>query len=95
MKTNPLITFLLGVLIVGAVATFGLALGYERNFRRLRTLEMQALQIQNTGVIIGSLVNDTIEYSKKNPAVTGILQRAGVPQQFLSPQTQPQPSRVR
>lgn len=89
MKTNPLITFLLGVLIVGAVITFGLALGYERNFRRLRTLEMQAAQIQNTGMIISSLINDTIEYSKKNPAVTTILQRAGVPQQVLAQPTTP------
>lgn len=89
MKTNPLITFLLGVLIVGAVITFGLAVGYERNFRRLRTLEMQAAQIQNTGIIISSLINDTIEYSKKNPAVTTILERARVPQRLPAQSTVP------
>lgn len=89
MKTNPLIMLLLGVLIVGAVVTSVLAVGYERNLRRLRTLEMEAVKIQYTNAIINSLVTDTVEYSKKNPAVTTILHRAGVPQQMLAQPTPP------
>jgi len=85
MKTNPLIAVLLGVLIVGAFVTFGLAVGYERNFRRLRTLQAQAAAIQNTGVAIKSLADDSVEYSKRNPAITPILQRVGALQAKSAP----------
>lgn len=89
MKTNPLIAVLLGVLIVGAFATFGLAVGYERNFRQLRTLQVQAVAVQNTGVAIKSLAADALEYSKRNPAITPILQRVGVLHAKSAPQPAP------
>jgi len=79
MKTNPLVSVLLGVLIVGAFVTFGLAIGYERHFRQLRVLQAQMLQVQNLrAVVIPALAADAVEYAKRNPAIDPILQAAGL-----------------
>jgi hypothetical protein len=76
MKGNSLALMLAGVLCAGALVTFGLAVDYELNIRQLKKLQVEAVAIQNTGVVIKSLTDEALEYSKRNPAITPILQKA-------------------
>jgi hypothetical protein len=79
MKTNPLVSILLGVLLLGAIATFITAILYEKQYRKLRVLQTRIQQVQYyRAVIIPALAADTVEYAKHNPAIDPILQAAGV-----------------
>src|ERR1035437_1643832 len=74
MKNNPLTTVLLGVLTVSALLSVGFCWRYVSNTRELRALQTQANMINNNRTMINSLANDTVEYSKKNPAIDPILE---------------------
>jgi hypothetical protein len=74
MQKDPLVALLVGALCVCAVFTFAETVGYELHLRQLKSLQPQLATVQNAQVIVNSLVNDTIEYSKHNPAITPILQ---------------------
>ena len=76
MQKNPLIALLVGALCVCAIFTFIETVGYEMHLRQLRTLQPKLANVQNAQIIVNSLVNDTAEYSKRNPAVIPILQAA-------------------
>jgi len=89
MKTSPLISALLGVLCSGTFIVFLLAVAYEYSFRQLRTLQTEALAIQNRGVVIKALADDAVEYSKRNAAINPILQKVGVLQGKASLQPSP------
>jgi len=77
MKNNPLITVSLGVLMVGAFVTVGLAVGYERHYRQLRVLQAQMVMAQNSRNLINALADDAVVYSRRNPAIDPILQAVG------------------
>jgi hypothetical protein len=78
MKNNPLTTILLGVLTVSALLSVGFCWRYVSNTRELRALQTQASMINNNRTMINSLANETVEYSKKNPAVDPILESVGL-----------------
>jgi hypothetical protein len=78
MKNNPLTTVLLGVLTVSALLSVGFCWRYVSNTRELRALQTQASVINNNRTMINSLANDTVEYSKKNPAIDPILESVGL-----------------
>jgi hypothetical protein len=78
MKNNPLTTVLLGVLTISALLSVGFCWRYVSNTRELRTLQTQANMINNNRTMINSLANDTVEYSKKNPAIDPILESVGL-----------------
>ena len=74
MKNNSLITALVAALGMGSVAILALAAGFEFNYRRLRTLQQQVVAAQNSRALVNALADDAVEYSKRNPAITPILQ---------------------
>ena len=78
MKNNPLTTVLLGALTISALLSVGLCWRYISNTRELRSLQAQATIINNNRTVINALANDTVEYSKKNPAIDPILESAGL-----------------
>jgi hypothetical protein len=78
MKNTPLTTILLGALTLSALASVVLCWLYISNTRELRTLQSQASLINNNRTVITALANDTVEYSKKNPAVDPILESLGL-----------------
>ncbi|HOC58102.1 MAG TPA: hypothetical protein PKI20_20965 [Verrucomicrobiota bacterium] len=78
MKTNPLTRVLLGVLVVSALASVVLCWLYISDTRQLRSLQGQANIINNNRTVMTALANDTLEYSKKNPAIDPILESVGL-----------------
>ncbi len=74
MKNNPLTTVLLVMLTISALLSLGLCWLYISNTRELRSIQMQATIINNNRAVINALANDTVEYSKKHPAIDPILE---------------------
>jgi hypothetical protein len=78
MKNNGMTTILLGILTLSALASVVLCWLYISNTRELRTLQGQANIINNNRTVINALASDTMEYSKKNPAIDPILESVGL-----------------
>jgi hypothetical protein len=77
MKNDSLNRMLMGVLTASVVASVILfALFYMRN-RSIRSLQGQAMFINSRKAAVSQLINDVMEYSKKNPAVDPILEGIG------------------
>jgi hypothetical protein len=74
MKNNPLTTVLLGVLTVSALASVVLCYLFVTNTRQKNSLQSQANFIVYNRNFVGALVNDTLEYSKKNPDIDPLLE---------------------
>lgn len=77
MKNSPLMMAMLAALCVLTFGTLGLAIVYEKDYRKLRVLQPQVMQVEGNRNVIGSLAGETIEYSKKNPSIDPILQQVG------------------
>lgn len=86
MKKNSAIPILIGVLLVSAVCSLLLAGGLVQYSRKTRRVQPQVALVNNAGAIMNALINDTVEYSKKNPAMDSILVSVGIKQ---GPQAQP------
>jgi len=78
MKSNPVTSLLLAVLFVNAAFTALMTFNYVRSMRALQTLQVQRAAMTRELNIFNSLVNDTLEYSKRNPAVEPVLQSIGL-----------------
>ena len=78
MKNNPLVTILLGALTLSALASVVLCWLYISNTRELRSLQAQAVQINNNRALIDALARDTVEYSKTHPAIDPLLESIGL-----------------
>lgn len=74
MKNNPLTTVLLGVLTCSALASVVLCYLFVTNTRQKNSLQSQANLIVYNRNFVGALVNDALEYSKKNPDIDPILE---------------------
>ena len=77
MKNTPLITILLGVLTLSALASVVLCWLYISNTRELRSLQAQAAQINSNRALINALATDAIEYSKTHQDIEHILESVG------------------
>ncbi len=78
MKNSPLVTALMGMVgFLTAVIVF-LSVVFEFHVRKLRSLQPQVANVQNSQNIINALANDALEYSKHNPAIDPILEPVGV-----------------
>ena len=86
MKKNSAIPILIGVLLVSAVCSLLLAGGLVQYSRKTRRVQPQVALVNNAGAVMAALINDTVEYSKKNPAMDSILVSVGIKQ---GPQAQP------
>jgi hypothetical protein len=74
MKNSPLITILLGVLTVSALASVVLCWLNISNTRELRALQTQATLINNNKAFINALVTETMEYSKTHHEIDPVLE---------------------
>ena len=77
MKNSPLTTILLVLLVLSTLASMMLCWSYITNARELRNLQTQAGMVNNNRALVNALVNDTVAYSKKNPAIEPILESIG------------------
>ena len=74
MKNNPLTSVLLGVLTVSTLASVVLCGMFNHNVRQKNSLQSQANQMAYNRNFVSALVNETLEYSKKNPDIDPILE---------------------
>lgn len=77
MQKDPLIAALVGALLIGSAAILALGLRYDHQARLNRRLQAQFANVQNTRMMTEALVNDAMEYGKRNPAINPILLQAG------------------
>jgi hypothetical protein len=89
MKNSPLPTILIAVLLVVSLWSVGLCWSYINKTRELRKFSMEKNAILYRQNAINALVNDTIEYSKKNPnpAIDQILESINVSKAARGAQT--------
>ena len=73
MKNESFAAFLVGTFSVCAVAGLVLSANYFFSTRTLRRLQPQAIACQARLNIAQALLNDTLEYSKRNPAIDPLL----------------------
>lgn len=75
MKSNTILTWILAVCVLSSVM---FCMKHIFQTRDLRSLSMQVQGINNYRAGIQSLLSDSIEYSKKNPAIDPLLQQIGL-----------------
>jgi len=78
MNKSPASTFLLIVLLISSLLSVLFCGLYISSARRLRDVQRGAASAQAYLNMCAALVNDTVEYSKKDPAINPILEAAGV-----------------
>jgi hypothetical protein len=75
MKNNQVIAVMTGIFFVCSLVTFFNIWNYHSTMKQLGEWETRANYVRNVlNPMLSSLVNDTTEYSRKNPAVIPILQ---------------------
>ena len=78
LKQESFAAFLVGTLAVCAVASVVLSANYCFSTRTLRRLQPQALEHQARLNHAQALLEDTIEYSKRNPDIDPLLRSLNV-----------------
>jgi hypothetical protein len=78
MKNSPLMTILLGVLTVSALASVVMCWLNISNTRELRALQTQVTLINNNQAMINALVNESVEYSKTHHEIEPVLESIGL-----------------
>jgi hypothetical protein len=78
MKNSPLTTILMALLAISAVLSLVLCLKYNMRSRELRSLQFQVSQINGRTAAINQLMNDVLEYSKKNHDIDKVLESFGL-----------------
>ena len=73
MKNNQLIAALVGILFLCSLSTAYLTWKYRSSMNELQDIQGKAAYVNTYRPILESLLNDTIEYSKKNPAIGPLL----------------------
>jgi hypothetical protein len=80
MKSDPLISTLVGVLALSALLSLGLCYLYVSDTRDLRAVQGQLNFMNGRRAAITSLVNDCLEYSKHNADIDPLLEAVGAKQ---------------
>jgi hypothetical protein len=78
MKNNPLITILLGLLTISALASLVFCWLWMSNVREHRELARQMALINNNRNVINALASETVEYSKKHKDIEPLLESVGL-----------------
>ena len=86
MNRSPATTALLVILVVSALCSVAFCGLYVRDAMRLRDLQRNTANLQIYRNTVVALINETLEYSKKNPSVDPILETAGFKQKPGAPQ---------
>jgi hypothetical protein len=74
MSKNAIGPLLVGVLFISAGLNVYYALRFAFSTRDLRRIQPQVAEIQSRLNVAQVLLNDTLEYSKRNPAIDSLLQ---------------------
>jgi hypothetical protein len=77
MKRSPLMTILLAATTAMALLSLFLCWSFISSARQLRNIQTQIAIMNNNRQIIQVLAAESIEYSKKNPAINPILEWVG------------------
>ena len=78
MKNNPLTTILLAALAISAIWSAILCVQLIRNSGEMRAMQGQLMFINNRQTADTAVLNEAVEYSKKNPAIDPILEALGI-----------------
>ena len=78
MNKSPLVTVLLAVLAISALASVTLCYMYVTRSRDLRALQMSVAGIEGNRRLAQAVATDALEYSKTHPAIQPLLDAAGV-----------------
>ena len=76
MQKDPLVALLVGALCVCALFTTFVTAGAVWNIRELNYLKPKMFVIQGSQTVGNALMNDAMEYSKRNPAIKPVIQAA-------------------
>lgn len=75
MKNNQILSALTGIFLLCSLVTFYNVWHYRNSLKQLSEIQGRASYVRSVlEPMLQSLLNDTVEYSKKNPAVMPILQ---------------------
>ena len=74
----PISKLLVGLLVVFVLATSALTFLYVRSVQKLNRLQLQNALIVRNRALVNSLAAESIEYSKRNPALDPVLQSVGI-----------------
>ena len=77
MKNNPLTTILLGALTLSVLASVVLCWLFIRGTQKRNTSLGQERSITVNRMVIGGLLQDTLEYSKTHPTIAPTLESLG------------------
>jgi len=78
MKNSPLATVLLALLACAALGSLILCWMYIHSTRQLRAYQGNVAGIQQRQQAFQFLINDVVEYSKRNPQIDPILEKNGI-----------------
>lgn len=78
MQNNALTQLLVGLVVLSVLASSGLAFYYVRSVQALNRLQLQTAVINRNRSLVNALAADTVEYSKRNPAIDPLLQSVGM-----------------
>ena len=74
MKNNQLTLILVILFFLTTLATVGLIVRYKISLRGLQDARARANDAVILGKVFNQLIGESVEYSKKNPAIDPILQ---------------------
>jgi len=73
IKSNPLAVFLVTALFLSALASSWLSLWWFLGARELQGIEYQFQSLNRISSAMQSMINDAMEYSRRNPAIDPVL----------------------
>lgn len=88
-KRDSLAVLLVGMLFVSAIISVILAVWYGFNVRDLRRLQPQTAASQARLNLAQALLTETLEYSKRNPAIDPLLQSLNLKTNMAPPPATP------
>jgi hypothetical protein len=92
IKNNPLAVVLVTALFLSALASCWSAVWWFFGARELQALEFQYQAMNQTSAAVQSLVNEAVEYSRRNPAIDPLLQQFDLKPRQPSPTPPGQPA---
>ena len=92
MRKDSFAVLLIGLLFINAIVSAVLALGYGFDVHNLRRLQPQTVACQARLNVAQGLLSDTLEYSKRNPAIDPLLQYLNLKTNTAPAPTAPKPA---
>ena len=78
MKKDPITSLLLVLLTFCVIAIACVSFAFVTGMRTLHIMQSETASIAHTRTVAQSLAADTVEYSKRNPAIIPLLRSVGI-----------------